>query len=127
PEFSNFAFDPGKDAIEWTNIGNTNIPRFPIDGMLSRLLADGKAIVGFELTTPGLRGQSGGPAFDSDGQIWGMQSQTGHLDLNFDVAQDVFRQGKKKRITSSAFLHTGRCVHVDVLREFMRKHSVSFV
>jgi hypothetical protein len=66
-------------------------------------------------------------AFDSEARIWGMQSQTCHLDLNFDVAQEVFRQGKKKKITSFPFLHTGRCVHVDILKDFMRKHSVSFV
>lgn len=126
PEFSNFTYDAGKDAIEWTTAGSSNLPRFPIDGMVSRLVSDGKTIVGFELTTPGLRGQSGGPAFDSDGRVWGMQSQTRHLDLNFDVAQDVLRAGKKKKITSFPFLHAGQCVHVDVLKDFMRKHSVSF-
>ncbi|HEY7001945.1 MAG TPA: trypsin-like peptidase domain-containing protein [Candidatus Udaeobacter sp.] len=127
PEFSNFAYNKTKDQIEWTTTGSTNLPRFPIDGMVSRLLVDGSATVGFELTTPGLRGQSGGPAFDHEARIWGMQSETWHLDLNFDVAQDVFRQGKKKKVTSFSFLHVGRCVHVDVLKQFMRKHGVSFI
>jgi hypothetical protein len=127
PEFSDFAYDAAKDAIGWTTSGATNFPRFPIDGMVSRLVSDGSTVFEFELTTPGLRGQSGGPAFDTEARIWGMQSRTGHLDLNFDVAQDVFREGKKKRITSSPFLHVGRCVHVDVLKDFMRKHGVSFV
>jgi hypothetical protein len=96
------------------------IPRFPIDGMVSRHVLDASGkLGGFELTTPGLRGQSGGPAFDTDGRIWGMQSQTWHLDLNFDVEQNVLREGKRKKITSNPFLHAGRCVHVDVLKDFM--------
>ena len=94
--------------------------------MVSRLVMNGGHLTVFELTTPGLRGQSGGPAFDRDGKIWGMQSQTCHLDLNFDIEQDVFRAGKRKRITSYPFLHAGRCVHVDVLKDFMRQHSIAF-
>ena len=126
PEFTNFAYDAKSDTIDWTSSGSTNTPRFPIDGMVSRLVADGGKLIGFELTTPGLRGQSGGPAFDKDGKIWGMQSQTCHLDLNFDVEQNVFRGGKKKKITSYPFLHAGRCVHIDVLKDFMRQHNVAF-
>jgi hypothetical protein len=126
PEFTNFAYDAKSDTIGWTSTGSTNIPRFPIDGLVSRLVLDGGKLGGFELTTPGLRGQSGGPAFDTEGKIWGMQSQTGHLDLNFDVEQNVLRQGKKKKITSYPFLHAGRCVHVDVLKDFMRLHKVAF-
>jgi hypothetical protein len=127
PEFTNFAYDPKSDTINWTNSGSANVPPFPIDGLLSRLVLDGSKIAGFELTTPGLRGQSGGPAFDTDATIWGMQWQTCHLDLNFDVEQNVSRQGKPKKITSYPFLHAGRCVHVDVLKDFMRLHEVAFV
>jgi hypothetical protein len=125
PEFSDFRYDHAKEAINWTNNGG-NFPRFPIDGMVSRLVNDGITVSEFELTTPGLRGQSGGPAFDTDGRVWGMQSNTCHLDLNFDIAQDVFREGKKKTVTSFPFLHVGRCVHLDVLKAFMQKHGVSF-
>jgi hypothetical protein len=126
PEFTNFAYDATTDTIDWTTTGSTNLPRFPIEGMVSRLVIDAGQLNGFELTTPGLRGQSGGPAFDSNGKIWGMQSQTCHLDLNFDIEQDVFRAGKKKKVTSYPFLHAGRCVHVDVLKDFMRQHNVTF-
>jgi hypothetical protein len=126
PEFTNFAYDSTADTIVWTTTGSTNVPRFPIDGMVSRLVADAGQLHAFELTTPGLRGQSGGGAFDHDGKIWGMQSQTCHLDLNFDIEQDVLRGGKKKRITSYPFLHAGRCVHVNILKDFMRQHNVAF-
>ena len=68
-----------------------------------------------------------GRSTTNDGKICGMQSQTCHLDLNFDIEQDVFRAGKKKKITSYPFLHAGRCVHVDVLKDFMRQHNVAFM
>ncbi len=55
-----------------------------------------------------------------------MQSATTHLDLNFDVDMDVVRGVDKKRVKDSAFLHVGRCVHVDALKAFMREHAVDF-
>lgn len=83
-------------------------------------------MIGFEICTPGLRGQGGGPAFDVDGRILGMQAATGHLDMNFDIEQEVFRGGKKKKVQDYAFLHVGHCIHVSVLKEFMIENGVKF-
>ena len=55
-----------------------------------------------------------------------MQCATHHLDLDFDVDMEVTRQERKKRISESALLHVGNCVHVDMLKEFMRQHKVRF-
>ena len=127
PEFTNFTYDAGADEIRWTTTGRRDTPRFPIEGMMTRHLVDqGGAVVGFELSTPGLKGQSGGPAFDVEGRVWGMQSATNHLDLDFDVDVDVLRGGQKRRVKESAFLHVGHCVHVDVLKRFMRENGVAF-
>ena len=127
PEFTNFAYDRENDSIIWTDTGRSDSPRFPIEGMLTRHLADASgAIMGFEMSTPGLRGQSGGPVFDTRGMVWGMQSRTGHLDLNFDVDQQLIRDGVQKRVRDSAFLHVGLCVHVDALKAYMRENSVHF-
>jgi len=127
PEFTHFEYDPVADEIRWTSTGRQETPRFPIEGMVTRHLADtaGK-VVGFELSTPGLKGQSGGPAFDTDGCIWGMQSATRHIDLDFDVDMEVFRAGHKRRVKESAFLHVGHCVHVNALKEFMGENGVKF-
>jgi len=126
-EFSNYEYDKENDKINWTKTGKANTPFFPIDGMVTRQLAGkGNKIFGFELSTPGLRGQSGGPAFDVDGRILGMQAATAHLDMNFDVEQDVFREGKKKKVKDYAFLHVGHCIHVNILKEFMVEHGVQF-
>jgi hypothetical protein len=126
-EFSNFAYDAATDSIGWTDQGRKDTPRFPIDGMVTRHVGTAiDQITGFELSTPGLRGQSGGPAFDAEGRVWGMQSVTQHLDLDFDVDLNVVRRGTRKRIMESAVLHAGRCVHVDALKTFMREHEVNF-
>lgn len=127
PEFTNFSYDQASDSIIWTNTGKIVTPQFPIEGMITRHLQgeDGQ-IAGFELSTPGLRGQSGGPAFDVDGKVWGMQAATNHLDLNFDVDQEMIRNGLKKRVRDSAFLHVGLCVHVDIIKSFMQSNNVTF-
>lgn len=99
PEFTNFTYDANKDSIDWTTTGKSNTPRFPIEGMVTRHLVDESGEkVGFEMSTPGLRGQSGGPAFDTNGNVWGMQAATRHLDLNFDVDQEVIRGGLPRRV-----------------------------
>jgi Trypsin-like peptidase domain len=127
PEFSNFAYDSTTNKIQWTTSGRTDTPCFPIEGMVTRHLVEGNGpVIGFEMSTPGLRGQSGGPAFDPEGRIWGMQAATAHLDLDFDVNQEVMRNGLKKRVSDSAFLHVGHCMHVNVLKSFMTQHGVRF-
>ena len=127
PEFTNFAYDAASDTIGWTDTGRKFTPQFPIEGMLTRhLLHESGQVVGFEMSTPGLRGQSGGPAFDSEGIVWGMQAATNHLDLNFDVNQEVLRGGILKQVKDNAFLHVGHCVHIDVLKSFMQSHGVQF-
>lgn len=68
PEFTNFSYDAMTDTINWNQVGQKQTPRFPIEGMVTRRLRDTAGVVtGFELSTPGLRGQSGGPAFDTRG------------------------------------------------------------
>ena len=127
PEFTNFEYDAVSDQARWTTTGRAETPRFPLDGMVTRHLIDpGGIVVGFEVSTPGLRGQSGGPAFDAEGRVWGMQSATNHLDLDFDVDMDVLRKGQKHRVKDSAFLHVGHCVHVNALKQFMRDNGVNF-
>jgi hypothetical protein len=127
PEFTNFSYDEAADTINWTKSGRLDTPAFPIEGMVTRNIEDEyHKTVGFEMSTPGLRGQSGGPVFDNEGKVWGMQCATAHLDLDFDVDQEVIREGVKKRIKDSAFLHVARCIHVDVLKSFMRENGVSF-
>jgi hypothetical protein len=128
PEFSNFQLNLEKDCLEWINTGQARSPRFPLEGMVTRFLGDknGK-IHGIEMSTPGLRGQSGGPMFNSDGIIVGMQSRTKHLHLGFDIEEkEIIAHGKLKKVNDYAFIHLGECIHVSVIKEFMTQHGVKF-
>ncbi|MFN3999531.1 serine protease [Algoriphagus sp.] len=128
PEFSNFQLNEEKDTLEWIKTGQPRSPRFPIEGMLTRFLGDksGK-VYGIEMSTPGLRGQSGGPLFDNEGRIVGMQSRTKHLHLGFDIEEkEVIAHGKVKKVNDYAFIHLGECIHVSVIKEFLRKNEVNF-
>ena len=132
PEFNNFAYNHTSNDVEWTTTGNTFTPIFPIDGIITRFIGTststgGNIIGGIEMSTPGLRGQSGGPLFDSNGLVYGMQSATGHLHLGFDLTNhEVMDQGKKTLVSNHPFLHVGHCIHVDRIKEFLTQHNVKF-
>ncbi|TDQ16273.1 trypsin-like peptidase [Algoriphagus boseongensis] len=128
PEFSNFQLNLEKDQLEWTQTGQPRSPRFPIEGMVTRFLGDQNGrIYGIEMSTPGLRGQSGGPLFDTQGRVAGMQSRTKHLHLGFDIEEkEIIAHGKAKKINDYAFIHLGECIHSSVIKEFMTQHGVKF-
>ena len=128
PEFTNFELNQQAQLLQWSTQGNPRSPRFPMDGMLTRFLGDKQGkIHGMELSTPGLRGQSGGPLFDAEGKICGMQSRTKHLHLGFDIEEKaIIAHGKAKKVNDYAFIHLGECVHVSVIKEFLTQNQVSF-
>jgi hypothetical protein len=128
PEFTNYELNHQAQALQWSANGNPRSPRFPIDGMLTRFLGDNSGkIYGMELSTPGLRGQSGGPLFDAEGKICGMQSRTKHLHLGFDIEEKaIIAHGKSKKVNDYAFIHLGECIHVSVIKEFLNTNQVSF-
>jgi hypothetical protein len=68
--------------------------RYPLDGILTRYInfeaPDKSRTAKFvEMSSPGLRGQSGGPWFDVNGVVWGLQSRTQHLALGFSPQVEV--------------------------------------
>lgn len=127
PEFSNYRFNKDTDDIEWSQSGRISTPAFPIDGIITRQVADQNGIFGIEMSTPGLKGQSGGPLFDTKGIVYGMQSATQHLHLGFDqVNREVVSEGIRKRVSNFPFLNVGRCVHVRIIKEFLRAKKIKF-
>jgi hypothetical protein len=68
--------------------GSLPIPRFPIEGMHTRVAIlqaqnSSRSAEFIEVSTPGLRGQSGGPVFDIKGLVCGIQSRTFSFPLGF--------------------------------------------
>ena len=128
PEFSNFGYDEQHDDIIWTKEGNAGTPQFPIEGMITRHIGDKDGrISGIEMSTPGLRGQSGGPLFDRSGIVYGMQSRTHHLHLGFDMKKEkLVLNGREEIINNQPFLHVGQCVHIEIIREFLDQQKVKY-
>ena len=128
PEFSNFTYNTVTDDIEWTNTGLNVSPRFPIEGMVTRFLAEQQTgLYGIEMSTPGLRGQSGGPLFDEHGVIYGMQFSTKHLHLGFDLVDtEIMVNNSLKKISDYSFIHLGQCIHVNAIKDFLKQHNVKF-
>jgi hypothetical protein len=127
PEFTNYRYNETADQIEWTTEGMAQSPRFPLEGMVTRFLGDATGVVGIELSTPGLRGQSGGPLFDSNGVVYGMQYSTKHLHLGFDlIDKEIMVNNKVKKVTDYSFIHLGQCIHVEIIKRFLREHNVPF-
>ena len=74
-----------------------------------------------ETSSPGLRGQSGGPIFDTDGRVWALQSRTTHLPLGFSPEVEV----NGKEVTEHQFLNVGWGVHSETIIDFANLHGVA--
>ncbi len=107
--------------------GVTPIPRFPVDGIYTRDAirensATGRKVRFLETSSPGLRGQSGGPIFDLSGRVWAIQSSTIHLPLGFSP-EVTTAEGEK--IIEHQFINLGLGCHVDEVLAFVKEKNVS--
>ncbi len=75
-----------------------------------------------ETSTPGLKGQSGGPIFDKDGNIWAVQSATNSLPLDF--SPKVKHNGRE--VTENQFLNVGIGTHVETVCKTLDHLSISY-
>ena len=103
------------------------IPLFPTEGIYTRNLlqgrsADGLDILFLETSSPGLKGQSGGPIFDTEGNIYGVQSQNVTIPLGFKGMIQV----DGKMVEENQFLNVGIGVHTQTIEYLLKKHNVSF-
>lgn len=127
PEFNNFEYKAERDDIDWTQTGNPNSPKFPLDGIITRFVGQDHQLASIEMSTPGLRGQSGGPLFDREGIVYGMQHLTSHLHLGFDIKEkEIIQDGKKTKVSNFPFLHVGHCIHVDRIKDFLKEYDINY-
>ena len=126
PEFTNYKVD-SEDRLVFTDQGNKNVPLFPIDGIITRFVKDDNQVYGIEMSTPGFNGQSGAPLFDVNGNIYGMQSLTKHYHLGFDIINQEFNlRGNKKIINECQFINLGQCLHMGIIKDFLKQNNISF-
>jgi hypothetical protein len=127
PEFNNYKYEETVDDIQFDQTKRAIVPIFPIDGIITRNVVENNELMGIEMSTPGLRGQSGGPLFDENGIVYGMQQSTKHLYLGFDIEdKELLIKGELKKINDYAFLHLGQCIRVDIIKDFLEKNQVPF-
>lgn len=103
------------------------LPFFPIEGIYTRNLLDGVKEDGLnvkylETSSPGLKGQSGGPIFDTKGNIYAIQSKNISIALGFTGSLKV----KGEIIEENQFLNVGIGVHTDTLIYFLDKHNIKY-
>jgi len=104
------------------------IPLFPLEGIFTRNVLVGKSKDGryeikfLETSSPGLRGHSGGPIFDTNGTVWAIQSRTHHFPLGF--SPKVLRDGKE--VEEHQFLNVGWGIHPEVIVSFLRDNGIRF-
>ncbi len=99
------------------------IPLFPIEGIFTRTVIqqDNSSSAEFvETSSPGLRGQSGGPTFDENGRIWAIQSRTVHYPLGFSPDTP---DGRNKE---HQFLNVGIGTHSKTIIDFLSSFDVNF-
>ncbi len=105
------------------------LPFFPIDGILTRFAnvvsptVPGQPpppplpfpLMWIETSSPGLKGQSGGPTFDSKGTVWGIQVQTTSYALGF-----------AQKTIPEQYLNVGLGVHAQTLIDFFNHEGIKF-
>ena len=104
------------------------LPLFPNDGIHTRNLLKGRSKEGnyemlyVETSSPGLRGQSGGPIFDKEGRIYALQVQTVHLPLGFQPTAEY----EGKRVIENQFINVGLGIHAKTIESILKDRNVKF-
>jgi hypothetical protein len=116
---SNKQFELPKDLLP--------LPLFPIEGLYTRNILTndddgGIKVMYLETSSPGLKGQSGGPIFDNEGTIYAVQSKNITLPLGFIGSAKI----KGKTIEENQFLNVGIGVHPETLKYFLDKHKIKY-
>ncbi len=108
--------------------GSVPLPLFPLEGMLTRVVRTqapnapkGTTCKFIETSTPGVVGQSGGPLFDTGGNVWGIQSHTRHYPLGFSPPAPGGRAGQVEH----QFHNAGMAVHNEMILAVLQQHDVA--
>jgi hypothetical protein len=117
-------YDAGDDAFTL----NATLPLFPLDGIVTRTVRTAETTPGgtpiqfLETSSPGLKGQSGGPMIDTAGRVWAIQSRTRSIPL--DLNPEVPVSGR--RVAAPQVLNLGQGVHPQTLADLFSELGVRF-
>ncbi len=119
-------WDDAKSAFKINGIPQASI--FFNDCFLSRSVDNGPAIDKryrlsyIETSTPGIKGQSGGPIFDPEGRMWAMQVSTRSIELGFQPT--ALNDGRT--VVENQFINIGVGLHVATVRRFLDDLDVRY-
>ena len=110
--------------------GSVPLPMFPMEGMFTQGgqrprapgSGEGESSSFIETSTPSLIGQMGGPVFDPDAVLWGIQSHTMHHPLGF---RPPVPGGAPDQVEHQ-FINTGLAVHPNVIRGFLDAEGIDY-
>ena len=106
------------------------VPIFASEGIVSRFMnvqVTGQttpppfSMEWVETSSPGLKGQSGGPLVDTKSSVWGIQTNTASYPLGF--IPKIKHDGKEQ--TEHQFLNVGRAVHASTILGLLRQRNIS--
>jgi hypothetical protein len=112
PEYDTFEYDKNECSIK-TNFKFMNFPIFPLDGIITRNVADNQNNISmFETSSTVLPGQSGGPVLNDDGNVLGIMFGA-------------------KKITSTDQNHPfsidlGLAINSKTIIEFLKQNNIEF-
>lgn len=127
--FSRFSsrWNDDKKAFEIPSIDSRSSVFFN-DCILCRVRSDGPTfdrkydLRYIETSTPGIKGQSGGPIFDRKGRLIGMQVRTDSIDLGFQPTAEM----DGRTVVENQFINIGIGLHISVIRSFLDDLGVSY-
>ena len=109
--------------------GSVPLAMFPLEGMFTRIVdtrapgsGEGETSPFIETSSPTLIGQMGGPVFDRDARVWGIQSHTMHYPLGFHPPVPGGGQGQVEH----QFLNVGLAVHARVIVQLLDTEGVAY-
>ncbi len=124
PEVPGVIYNSITDDIEWSDVNSINTPRFPTEGMVTRLVGSNGSVTGIELSTPGIKGQNGAPLFDVNGVVYGMHIETRRLSMGYSFNEKgVVYNGKD---AYPAFIYVGHCVSAEIIKSFLDENGVKY-
>ena len=127
PEFDNYKIDIKTDKLLFVSDGNQNTPLFSNEGMVSRLVGNDNKIVGIELSTPGIKGTSGGPLYAENGIVYGVQSLSKQYHLGFDIIDEsTLVNGEYKQVSNYPFISLGECVSLEIIKDFLNDNNIKY-
>ncbi len=126
-------FDSATQKFKLESASNS-LALFPLEGIFTReviiqlpgnVQTQNYKLAFLETSSPGLRGQSGGPTFDVNGTIWAIQSQTMTWPLEF--GQNASNMSPKAlEHCRHQFLNVGWGIHAATLIGFFNQNNISY-